>query len=269
MTIQPSLHSFIAHTLEGIRPIFAVGSGGGSSKKSARSAVASTAKKSKRHDKTPAASVPTHTSPRLHPSTNQSEAPSQEQRLGSARKTLDLSHHEGNISSPHNSDKEESNDNVTNTEPPPLPPPAPVTVVNSDFSMENGAEDIFSTDNVVLQHDCLFDSAATDFPFEDRTRHFMGSMKINDKNRYSVESTILIEAGSITYSESTGSAQDKYNMNASKYEETIESLDSELFSSDKIRDDMMYTRLKGGRGNSNTGAPASFKGKTLVMITAN
>ena len=91
----------------------------------------------------------------------------------------------------------------------------------------------------------------------------MGSMKINDKNRYSVESTILIEAGSITYSESTGSAQDKYNMNASKYEETIESLDSELFSSDKIRDDMMYTRLKGGRGNSNTGAPASFKGKAL------
>ena len=130
MTIQPSLHSFIAHTLEGIRPIFAVGSGGGSSKKSARSAVASTAKKSKRHDKTPAASDPTRTSPRFHPSTNQSEAPSQEQRLGSARKTLDLSHHEGNISSPHNSDKEESNDNVTNTEPPPLPPPAPVTVVN-------------------------------------------------------------------------------------------------------------------------------------------
>ena len=262
MTIQPpALHSFIAHALQGVCPIFAVSSGGGSSKKRARSA-ASTAKKPKRHNKTPAASVPTRTSPRFHPSTNQSEAASQEQRLGSARKTLDLSHHEGNISSSHNSEEEESNDNVTNTEPPPLPPPAPATAVNSEVSLENGAEDIFSTDNVVDQHDCLFDSAAVDFSFEDRIRHFMGSMKINEKNRNSVEAAILIEAGSITYSESTGNAQDKYNMIASKYKDAIESLDSDLFSSDKIRSDM-FTRLKGGRANNNTGAPASFKGKTM------
>lgn len=71
-------------------------------------------------------------SPRLHPSsTNQSEAASQEQSLGSARKTLDLSHHDDNISSSDNSDEQEestdnaneTNDNTANTELPKLPPP--------------------------------------------------------------------------------------------------------------------------------------------------